>query len=130
MQRVLVERGQDAPERQRLEALVARLSDAELLTPRLPGRRVQEPRSGVHPRHAGRLLCLTPALFEQLQSAGGMVYIEPDGRGDPHTLKPVLDAWQRSGTTSQSVDPKTLVDFTSVDAAPKDLGPRGSMARR
>ena len=33
MQSMPVERGRDAPERQRLEALVARLSDAELLTP-------------------------------------------------------------------------------------------------
>ena len=68
-------------------------------------------------------LRMTPELFEQLQSRGGMVYIDPDGRGDPNTLKPVLDFWARTGTIGQSVDPKTLVDFTAVEAALKDLGP-------
>jgi NitT/TauT family transport system substrate-binding protein len=68
-------------------------------------------------------LRMTPELFEQLQSRGGMVYIDPDGPGDPNTLKPVLDFWARTGTISQSVDPKTLVDFTAVEAALRDLGP-------
>jgi NitT/TauT family transport system substrate-binding protein len=67
-------------------------------------------------------LRMTPDLFDQLQQKGGMVYIDPDGRGDPTTLKPVIDFWAQSGTISQPVDPTTLVDFSAVDAALKDLG--------
>jgi NitT/TauT family transport system substrate-binding protein len=68
-------------------------------------------------------LRMTPDLFDQLQEKGGMVYIDPDGRGDPATLKPVVDFWAQGGTISQPVDPTTLVDFSAVDAALKDLGP-------
>jgi NitT/TauT family transport system substrate-binding protein len=68
-------------------------------------------------------LRMTPELFDQLQEKGGMVYIDPDGRGDPTTLKPVIDFWAQSGTISQPVDPTTLVDLSAVDAALRDLGP-------
>lgn len=67
-------------------------------------------------------LRLTPDLFNLMEERGGMVYIDPDGRGDPTTLKPVIDFWAANNVIGQAVDPQSLVDFSAADAAVRDLG--------
>lgn len=61
-------------------------------------------------------------LFEGMQKAGGLAYIDPNGAVDPKPMAPIIDFWTRTKAIQPGFDASKMVDTSFADAAVKQLG--------